>query len=159
MKKTMIAAAVALAAFTAAPATANDFTGVRVEATAGIDSVVNGFDRTDVTYGATVGVDAEVYKNVIVGVAATADNVFDRSNIGASARVGYVVNNRALVYVNAGYENWKQANSGSKDGLRVGGGLDYRVTGPVYVGTEYRYSDFNGGAGKHQVLAKVGFHF
>jgi len=116
-------------------------------------------DRTDITYGAVVGVDAELYKNVIIGVAATVDNVCDRANLGAEARVGLVVADKALVYATAGYENWKMTTTQSKDGLRVGGGVDYLLTDSLYVGAQYRYTDFNGVAGKHQGLVKVGFHF
>ena len=81
MKKYMIPLAAA-AAFVATPAMANDFAGVRAEVTAGLDDVTTGVDTTKVTYGAGVGLDAELYKNVVVGVEATLDNVFDRRNIG-----------------------------------------------------------------------------
>lgn len=158
MKNIMLVAAAALAV-AATPALANEFTGVRAEVTAGVDSVTRGLDTTDVTYGVGVGFDAELYKNVIVGVEANVDNVFDRRNIGASARLGYVVSDKAMVYGKVGYANWQDITSRELDGLRLGGGLEYRVVGPVYTKVEYRYTDFAGKTGQHGVLAGVGFRF
>ncbi len=78
MKNFMIAIATASTAL-ATPAMANSFTGVRAEVTAGVDDVTGPvaarrLDLTDVTYGAAVGFDAELYKNVIVGFEANLDN-------------------------------------------------------------------------------------
>lgn len=158
MKKTLFVAA-AVAALSATPALANDFAGVRAEVTAGLDDVTGGVDPTKVTYGAGIGVDAELYKNVIVGVEATVDNVFDRRNIGAAARLGYVVADKALVYGKVGYSNWKQTTTAELEGLRVGGGIEANLVGPVYTGIEYRYTDFAGRVGQHGGLIKVGLRF
>lgn len=158
MKKITLVMAAA-AAFAAAPAMASDFTGVRAEVTAGLDDVTGGVDPTEVTYGAGVGVDAELYKNVIVGVEATVDNVFDRRNIGAGARLGYVVADTALVYAKVGYANWKQTTSAELEGLRVGGGIEANLYGPVYGKIEYRYTDFNRGVGQHGGLVGLGLRF
>lgn len=158
MKKTLFVAAAA-AALSATPAMANDFTGIRAEVTAGADDVTGGVDLTDVTYGAGVGVDAELYKNVIVGVEATLDNVFDRRNVGASARLGYVVADKVLVYGKVGYANWKQTTTRELEGLRLGGGLEAKLAGPVYGKVEYRYTDFERGVGQHGGLVGVGVRF
>ena len=158
MKKTLFVAA-AVAALSATPALANDFTGVRAEVTAGLDDVTGGVDPTEVTYGVGVGVDAELYKNVIVGVEATVDNVFDRRNIGAAARIGYVVADKALVYGKVGYSNWKQTTSAELEGLRVGGGIEANLVGPVYGKFEYRYTDFGGKVGNHGGLVGFGLRF
>lgn len=158
--KTLVIAAIAALSLAATPAMANEFTGVRAEVTAGVDDVIGSpVDLTDVTYGAGVGVDAELYKNVIVGVEATVDNVFDRRNIGAAARIGYVVADRALVYGKVGYANWKQTTSTELEGLRLGAGVEVKVTGPVYAKAEYRYSDFDGNVGQHGGLVGVGVRF
>lgn len=158
--KSLVMAAVAALAFIATPAVANEFTGVRAEVTAGLDDVTNGVDPTEVTYGAGVGVDAELYKNVIVGVEATIDNVFDRRNIGAGARLGYVVSNKVMVYGKVGYANWKQTTTAELEGLRLGGGVEVKVAGPVYAKAEYRYTDFNrGNVGQHGGLVGVGVRF
>lgn len=158
MKKFALVMAAA-AAFVAAPAMANPFTGIRAEVTAGLDDVTAGIDPSEVTYGAGIGVDAELYKNVIVGVEANIDNVFDRRNIGASARLGYTVTDRVLVYGKVGYANWKQTTSTELEGLRVGGGVEARIAGPFYTKVEYRYTDFNRGVGQHGGLVGVGLRF
>lgn len=154
----MIAAALATAAM-AAPAYANDFTGARVEVTAGVDDAINNVDVTDVTYGATVGVDFPVGESVTLGVEANVDNVFDRRDVGASARVGYVVADNVLAYGKAGYANYKDAFSRELDGLRLGGGFEVNVSDNTFVGAEYRYSDFQSNAGKHGVFARLGLRF
>jgi outer membrane immunogenic protein len=158
MKLKMIAAIAALMA-SSTPALASNFTGVRAEVTAGADNVTQGIDTTDVTYGVGVGVDAEVYKNVIVGVEANVDNVFDRRNIGASARLGLVVSDDVMVYGKVGYANWEDVTSKKLDGLRLGAGLEYHVVGPFYVGGEYRYTDFAGKTGQHGGFLKAGMRF
>ena len=158
MKKIALVMAAA-AAFAAAPAMAGDFTGVRAEVTAGIDDVTAGVDPTKVTYGAAAGLDAELYKNVIVGVEANVDNVFDRRNIGASARLGYVVADTALVYGKVGYANWKQTTTRELEGLRLGAGVEANLYGPVYGKVEYRYTDFERGVGQHGGLVGVGVRF
>lgn len=162
MKKVLIAAA-ALAA-TATPALANPFTGVRAEVTAGVDDVTaqvrtQDIDLTDVTYGAAVGFDAELYKNVIVGLEANIDNVFDRRNVGASARLGYVIKDSVLVYGKVGYANWKQTTTRELEGLRLGGGVEANIAGPVYGKIEYRYTDFDRGVGQHGALVGFGLRF
>ena len=158
MKKTLFVAAAA-AALAATPAMANPFTGVRAEVTAGADDVTGGVDTTDVAYGAGAGFDAELYKNVVVGVEATLDNVFDRRNVGASARLGYVIADTVLVYGKVGYSNWKQTTTAELEGLRLGGGLEAKLVGPVYGKVEYRYTDFNGNVGQHGGLVGVGLRF
>lgn len=158
MKK-YLAPLAAAAAFVATPAMANDFAGVRAEVTAGLDDVTGGVDPTKVTYGAGVGLDAELYKNVVVGVEATLDNVFDRRNVGAAARVGYVVADKALVFAKVGYANWKQTTTAELEGLRVGGGVEANLYGPVYGKVEYRYTDFDGNVGQHGGLVGIGVRF
>ncbi len=158
MKK-YLAPLAAAAAFVATPAMANDYAGVRAEVTAGLDDVTGGVDPTKVTYGAGVGLDAELYNNVVVGVEATLDNVFDRRNVGAAARVGYVVADKALVFAKVGYSNWKQTTTAELEGLRVGGGVEANLYGPVYGKVEYRYTDFDGNVGQHGGLVGIGVRF
>lgn len=157
--KTILIAAVAALGFAATPALANDFAGVRAELTAGRDDATAVKDVTDVTYGVAVGLDTKIASNITVGVEANVDNVFDRRDIGASARVGYIAADNVLVYAKAGYANFKDVASRELDGLRVGGGVEVNVLGPIYTGLEYRYSDFEQGVGKHGGFAKVGVRF
>lgn len=156
MKSFVIAAAAAT--LFATPALAGDFSGPRLEVTAGADDVTNGVDPTDVTYGAAAGYDLQLGK-VVVGVEATVDNVFDRRDLGAGARIGYVINDNVLAYGKIGYANWRQVRNVDLEGLRVGGGLEVNVVGPVYGKVEYRYTDFKGRVGKHGGLVGVGLRF
>jgi len=156
MKNFIFAAAIALG-LSAAPAMARDFQGPRIEVTAGADDVTNGVDPTDVTYGVALGYDLQLGK-VVVGVDATAANVFDRADLGVGARLGYVVNDNVLAYGRAGYTNL-DLGARSADGLTVGGGLEVNVAGPVYGKVEYRYTDFEAGLGRHGGLVKVGVRF
>lgn len=158
MKKLITLAALSLAAI-ATPAMATDFTGPRVEVTAGADDVTGVRDTTDVTYGATVGFDFRVAGPVIAGVEANLDNVFDRRDVGASARVGVEATDNLLVYGKVGYANYKDTFSRELDGLRVGGGLELAVTKNVFAKVEYRYTDFEANVGKHGGLVGVGLRF
>jgi outer membrane immunogenic protein len=158
MKK-LVTVFLATAALFAAPAMASDFTGARVEVTAGADDVTGGFDTTDVVYGATIGYDVGLTDSVIAGVEANVNNVFDRRDIGASVRLGVEVNDNVLVYGKAGYSNYKDVFSRELDGLRVGGGLEVNLSDNLFTGVEYRYTDFEAGVGKHAGLVKLGLRF
>ena len=157
MKNLLIATTIAAAAI-ATPAAASDFAGPRIEVTAGADDVTGGVDPTDVTYGAGVGYDLQLGR-VVAGVEATVDNVFDRRDIGVGARLGLVLNDNVLVYGKAGYANWSQVANTDTDGLRLGGGLEVNLAGPVYGKVEYRYTDFSGTTGKHGGLVGLGLRF
>jgi len=160
--KNLALAVCAAATFVATPAlAASPFAGVRAEVTAGADDVTGVIrDRTNITYGVAAGFDAEIYPRVIIGAEATLDNVFDRRNIGAGARLGYVLADRVLVYTKAGYANFDPATNAVKlDGFRVGGGVEARVVGGLYTKAEYLYTDLAGNAGQHQGLVGLGFRF
>lgn len=156
MKKLIALAALATAAFTT-PAMASEFAGPRVEVTAGADDVTGGVDPTDVTYGGVLGYDLQFGK-VVLGVEATAANVFDRADLGAAARLGYTLNKNVLAYTRVGYTNL-DLGARSADGLAVGGGLEVKLVGPVFTKVEYRYTDFEGGLGRHGGLVGFGLRF
>ncbi len=156
MKKIISIALAAAGLAAAAPAmAAPTFTGIRVEATAGVDDVTKLPEVADITYGAAVGLDAPVFGGkLIVGLEASVDNVFERKDIAGSVRVGTKVADRALVYGKIGYSDFTGLT-----GVRYGGGVDYAVTDNIYAGVEYRYSDLELGKGRHQSLVKIGFRF
>ncbi len=157
MKALVIAAAAAT--LFATPALASDFSGPRLEVTAGSDDVTRGVDLTDVTYGVGAGYDLQFGK-VVVGAEATVDNVFDRRDLGVNARLGYVLNENVLVYGKAGYSNWRRIRNVDLEGFRVGGGLEVNLTNKVYGKVEYRYTDFEGrNGGRHGGLVGVGYRF
>lgn len=161
MKNTvMFAAALAMSAGLAAPAMANEFTGLRAEVSAGVDDVTTVSNQTDVSYGAAIGFDAEVYDNIVVGLETNVDDLFNNEGLGVSARVGYVVADTVLIYGKAGYAQLEVSPVAARlEGLRVGGGAEVNVLGPLYAGAEYRYSDYELGVGQHAALFKVGFRF
>lgn len=157
MRKTALTVALALAAV-AAPASANEFGGVYVSATAGVDDVTNLPDTIDVVYGANAGVNIPL-GDAIVGVEATVDNVFEDSReLGASARLGYTFD-QVMLYGEAGYTNYRDVFSRELDGLRVGGGLEYNISPNTFVSAEYRYTDFEANVGKHAGLVGLGIRF
>lgn len=157
MKNYMIVIAAA-AATLATPAFASDFAGPRLEVTAGVDDVTKGVDPTEVTYGVGLGYDLQFGK-VVLGAEAGADNVFDRRDLAAAVRVGYVINDNILAYGKVGYANFKPTGLLELEGLRLGGGLEANLVGPVYAKVEYRYTDFEGVSGKHNGLVGVGVRF
>jgi outer membrane immunogenic protein len=158
MKNFVIGASLALSALVATPATASDFSGDRVEVTVGADNITRGVDPTDVTYGIGAGYDLQFGK-VVAGVEVGVDNVLDRRDIGVGARLGYVLNENVLVFTKIGYSNFKPTNRLTLEGVRVGGGLEVNLAGPVYAKVEYRYTYFEGSTGKHGGLVGVGFRF
>ena len=158
MKKILFVAAAA-AALSAAPAMAADFSGPRIEVTAGADDVTAGVDTTDVTYGAALGYDIQLNK-LVIGVEATAANVLEKADLGAAARIGYVLNDNVLAYGRVGYTRLERPQTTVKaEGLTVGGGLEVNVVGPVYGKVEYRYTDFEGNLGRHGGLVGIGLRF
>ncbi len=89
------------------------------------------------------------------------------------ARVGTLLNENTLLYGKAGYTNarFKLAYddgatgvddfrvSDNYDGLRLGAGLEYAIGPNSFVKGEYRYSNYEAGFEKHQVVAGFGFRF
>jgi outer membrane immunogenic protein len=172
MKKYFASLAVA-AAFVATPAMANDFAGVRTEVTAGLDDVTNAVDATDVTYGAAIGYDLQFGK-VVLGVEATAANVFDRADLGGAARLGYTLNKNVLAFGRVGYNDLERPqtctpgignrpavcrDASNLDGVTVGGGIEAILAGPFFTKVEYRYTDFAGTAARHGAVVGVGVRF
>jgi outer membrane immunogenic protein len=169
MKNFMIAAALGTATL-ATPAFAGDFSGPRLEVTAGADDVTKGVDTTDVTYGAALGYDLQFGK-VVVGAEATAANVFEKADLGAAARLGYTLNKNVLAYTRVGYTNLErpQTCTGTRpvvcrttanlEGLTVGGGLEVKLVGATFARAEYRYTDFDGSVGRHGGLVGLGLRF
>jgi outer membrane immunogenic protein len=157
MKKYLASFAVA-AAFVATPAMANDFAGPRAEVTAGLDDVTGGVDTTDVAYGAALGYDLQFGK-VVIGVEATAANVFERADLAAAARLGYALNDNVLAYGRVGYTDLERPVTSNLDGVTVGGGIEARLAGSVFTKVEYRYTDFEGPVGRHGALVSVGVRF
>jgi len=161
MKKTLIALAIAATAV-ATPAFAKDaFTGPRAELTAGYTNGGTSVTTSKFDYGANVGYDFTLVGPVRLGATAGVDNFADRRAFNAGARLGLALNDHALVYATAGWNNVRTPtvnNFRNVDGLRYGAGVQLNVVGPFYTGLEYRVTDL-GAPKKHEVVAAVGVRF
>ena len=86
-------------------------------------------------------------------------------------RIGVPLGSKALAYVKAGYSNARmeyEASDGegglirggdNGDGLRLGAGLEYRIAEKLFLKGEYRYSDYEAGVSRHQLVTGIGLRF
>lgn len=89
-------------------------------------------------------------------------------------RAGIWVGSRVQLYARAGYTNarfrttYDDGVAGSAgdftisqnlDGVRVGAGAQFRIGQHTYLGAEYRYSNYEGGGDRSQVVGTLGFRF
>lgn len=129
--------------------------------------------------GAVVGLEAEATrstaKDCTDNVVAVGDELCLKAkrDLYAGGRVGAAVTPNTLLYAKAGYTNarlgldYDDGGSGAGDtsegsnldGVRVGGGVEHAIGSKSYVKTEYRYSNYENGVSRHQVLAGVGVRF
>jgi len=181
----------AIVALSSAPAVAQEFEGPYVGAQAGWTQNKAVGDKQDAAVaGVFAGYDHEVIPNVVLGVEAgfslgAGDRVGPvgrnnasldpRYSFDASARAGYVLGERNLLYVRGGYANTRAdytrdvsnaavSDRNTYDGWFVGGGVERKLLDNVSTRVEYRYSDLgdNINTGKyerHQVLAGVAYRF
>lgn len=165
------------------------FTGPRVEGVVGWDRVQAGGDHTDgVGYGAQLGYDFQSGFGLVgvegeitgssaddcAGAATAADPrlcLKSGRDLYAGGRIGTVLGGSTLLYGKVGYTNARArltSNDGTTtttltgrnlDGIRVGAGLEHSFGGRVYGKAEYRYSNYESGVERHQVLGGVGVRF
>ncbi|HEX9931226.1 MAG TPA: porin family protein [Allosphingosinicella sp.] len=99
----------------------------------------------------------------------TADIDFDR-DLYAGARVTTALSDSMNLFFRAGYTNQRItitvadqfdifSESGSIEGIRGGGGLQFALGTSAYVGAEYRYSNYEADVSRHQAVGSVGFRF
>jgi outer membrane immunogenic protein len=164
-------AAVALAgatpAFAADPAS---FSGGRVEAIVGWDHVTNnGLKDDGVAFGVAAGYDFELSGTILGIEGEVADATTKKFGIKAGrdlyigGRIGVQVAPSTLAYAKLGYTNARvTCGSGcgtNLDGIRAGLGLEHQFASKVYVKGEYRYSNYQFGWARHQIVAGVGIRF
>ena len=130
--------------------------------------------------GAVFGVEAEASESTIDECVADVDLAGDElcaeagRDLYAGGRIGAAVSPNVLVYAKGGYSNarlrvdYEDGTAGTAldfsdgrnlDGVRVGGGLEVAVGPNSYAKTEYRYSNYEDGFDRHQVVAGFGFRF
>lgn len=169
--------------------TAPSFTGPRVEGLIGWDrSQVSGSHDDGVLYGAAVGYDMAMRGGLVVGIDGEINDSTVKDCYGSETaadprfcakagrdlyvggRVGKIVNPRTLLYVKAGYTNGRYKVRESDgvssvvagrnlDGLRLGAGAEYAIGPNSFVKAEYRYSNYESGISRNQVVGGFGFRF
>jgi outer membrane immunogenic protein len=185
----LLALPFALAAAAPAAAQQAPFTGLRVEGNLGWDRLQrDGGHSDDVMYGISGGYDVNMGPT-IVGIEAGIDDSSNKSCAGAQTvadprvcakaardifvggRVGKVINPRTLVYAKAGYVNGRAkltADDGfdrvtlahtDLDGVRLGAGAEFAISPNSYVKAEYRYSNYEQGISRNQLVGGFGFRF
>jgi outer membrane immunogenic protein len=154
---------------------------------------------TGAAYGVGVGYDFR-FQHSVVGVLAAIDDSSVKEcasdgttrtcatvgrDIEVGARFGAFAEPRLLVYLKAAYANTRAGLSyrdsaapaddfsahDSRDGIRVGVGMEYAITPHAFVKAEYRYTDYKNlrldadgdtariGLSRHQLLGAIGYRF
>lgn len=183
MSKLIYAAMLASTAI-AAPALAQDgpsFSGAHVEALGGWDRVQAGGTHDDgALYGVGAGYDIR-RGNTVFGIEGEASDSTQKENLGGvtehaardlyvGGRIGAVVGGNNLLYAKAGYTNARYALSGTApdsesfahgnlDGVRVGAGIEHALGSRAFVKAEYRYSNYEQGVSRNQVVGGIGLRF
>jgi outer membrane immunogenic protein len=174
---TVAAAAPALAQ--AAPS-ATMFNGAHIEALGGWDRVQGqGAHDDGGLYGVGAGYDIQ-RGNVVFGIEGEASDSTQKASDGVltehasrdlyvGGRAGVVVGGNNLLYAKAGYTNTRYGISGvdsgdtfahgNLNGVRVGAGIEHALSNRAFVKAEYRYSNYEQGVTRNQLVAGIGLHF
>lgn len=126
------------------------------------------------------GVGAEASKSTIdqcvTGAVVAGDELCVEAGreLTIGGRLGVVAGSNALVYGHAGYTNARvdvdydngtnapnafESQSSNLDGVRVGGGVEFGLGRSAYAKAEYRYSNYEQGFDRHQVVGGIGLRF
>lgn len=189
MRKIFLPALLALVAASPALAQDRaPFTGFRAEALAGWDRVQSGDHDDDLVWGGGVGYDMQMGSALVgfegeitdsnnkdcTGAATVPDPrlcLKTARDLYAGGRVGMVMGNSMLLYGKAGYTNLRSKftsddgttettlSKGDLDGFRIGAGAEYAVGSNMFLKGEYRYSNYEAGVERHQLVAGLGFRF
>ncbi|MDT9597391.1 outer membrane protein [Sphingosinicella rhizophila] len=142
-------------------------------------------DKSGVVYGIGAGYDVAVGSGASLGIDAEATDASTRYRVVDGADQGRISAGRDLyvggritaavsplfnLYGKLGYTNarYKAAatiggttisGASNLDGIRAGIGGQYLLGANLYVGTEYRYSNYESGVSRHQVVGALGFRF
>ena len=195
--KAIIVGGIAALATAAAPAAAEGFDGFQLGITAGYShdkvgpvfedaSLTHGISRNSAMIGIFAGYDTTVGTHFVVGAEAAlngpANNklrndhgivrttIDPRLAVYLSARAGYLINDKTLLYVRGGCAsirthtsvNQAAVVSSSLDGWHAGAGLEYAIGKHVNARIEYRYTDVGGSKNnfeRQQALVGVAYRF
>jgi outer membrane immunogenic protein len=142
------------------------------------------------SFGGAVGFDGIIGEKIVVSpefsyLRSRAENVTSPlggtyahktfQELGAAARVGYLVNPQTLVYGIGGYVSSEQRaaftgpnnsgtagafyNHGNSTGYQLGAGAEYSLTNMFYVGAGYRYSNYSNNTARQRVFLSAGVRF
>jgi len=167
-----------------APAQAEGF---RAELHGGWDHPRGGGESDNgLLYGVGVGYDLPIGSAMFAGVEANLEDSTARDCVGAGGvrsclsagrdislggRIGWNVSEKGKLYALAGYTNArfkssvtsasgaKSSESDNLDGFRLGAGYEHQISGGLYGKAEYRYSNYEAGLSRHQILFGVGTRF
>lgn len=129
--------------------------------------------------GVVAGLEGEISDSTAKKCLNSLDVVGDRACVKAGrdlyvgGRVGTVVGGSTLLYAKAGYTNarfnatYRDGGTGADnfsdhtnlDGIRLGVGAEYAIGPNSFVKAEYRYSNYEQGVSRNQVVAGFGFRF
>ena len=129
--------------------------------------------------GAVLGVEGEASDSTadrcVGGLVVAGDRTCASAgrDLYVGGRVGGLVSPSTLIYAKAGYTNarinadYTGVTGGPAsfrlhdelDGVRVGAGVEHAVGRNAFVKVEYRYSNYEAGAERHQAVAGFGFRF
>lgn len=188
MKNLMLAGA-ALVALSAPAMAQSEFQGPYLGAQAGWNHDIALNSKKDAFIaGVFAGYDQEIAPNVVLGVeggfslgasdrigpaGTNAATINPDYSFDLSARAGYVVGEKNLLYVRGGYANTRgdlsttvanvtTTTKTTYDGWFVGSGIERKLTDNVSARVEYRFNDFGGDNSKyqrHQALVGVAYRF
>lgn len=196
VRSALLALAVATTAV-ASPAAAESFNGPFVGITAGYnhDEVGPGLegaaplnrkaDQDAAVFGINAGYDKLIARRFVLGAEAaftigtddtlagkrgtTAVTIDPKHAFDITARAGYLVTEKALLYVRGGYANIRvrtsiaaAVSSNNIDAWIAGGGIEYAVTKNINARLEYRYTDAGSQGAtfeRQQVLLGASYRF
>ena len=187
MRNFNLAALVAIAAFSAStPALAADdadgFVGPRAEVMVGYENIRATSLPTDedgIAWAGAIGYDARIAQDVVLGVDLEMGDSDNSRNVipgldwdtgrtlYAGGKLGFAMSPSSMIYGKVGYANSEaRLVSGGNtwtvreiDGVRLGAGLEQKVTDTVYLKGEYRYTDQTNTVSSHQLMTGVGLRF
>lgn len=149
----------------------------------------SGIKTDGLVYGIGAGYDLNLGKSLFAGIEANADFSTAREcatsvnaagdrlcvragrDLSLIARAGIEVKEGSSLYALAGWTNARvrgeykpatgpvETEAQNLDGWRIGAGFQQALGEGLYAKVEYRYSDYQDGDNRHQVMAGFGFAF
>lgn len=94
----------------------------------------------------------------------------EESDLYAGARLSFNPSDPLTLFVRGGFATarkrysisgpiYNDRTNYSRDGFRIGGGIQRRLGKHLFLGGEYRYSEYLMFQARHQVVASIGYRF